>query len=481
MGPSVRQFGLVIIGGGPAGMAPLLAAHRAGLLSSLLSDSVAVVERSPSMGSGAIGSYSINSDSDGRTFVDCLRSPDCTPLSRLADHPLTRILSEADEGAVALRDVGGFLDMVGDTLQKMIRADRSCEVLTGHDALSIQRSDGNWRVTVADGSGSVRTLVTRNVVLATGATQPLDRLSAEMVGGCNLLSRYGDKLVQSGDVFNVNGLARMSKRLAGQGTPRVAVIGGSTSAVAVAHALLHRMPSINFRADGVTILHRRDLHIYYPDVATAMAEGYTAFTDDDLCPVSGKVFRFAGFRLDSRELVMQIRGIGGRPAEPRVRLHRLQAQTDDAALQILDEAHVVVAALGYRPRAITVLDDKGDLTPLLSHAGPQSPLVDARCRVLDAAGLPLPGLLGIGLAAGFVPRGSLGGEPSFRGQANGLWLWQNDVGALIVETVRAPIPASIFKAKLCDEPDEIWPLPGFPDPSILQLAAMAPASIEGLS
>ena len=72
---------------------------------------------------------------------------------------------------------------------------------------------------------------------------------------------------------------------------------------------------------------------------------------------------------------------------------------------------------------------------LLASTGPQKPLVDKLCRVLDADWRPVPGLYGIGLAAGFVPSGPLGGEVSFRGQANGLWLWQHDVGSLIVKAV----------------------------------------------
>jgi hypothetical protein len=61
------------------------------------------------------------------------------------------------------------------------------------------------------------------------------------------------------------------------------------------------------------------------------------------------------------------------------------------------------------------------------------PLVDDFCRVVDAQGMPIGGLFGLGLANGFVPSGRLGGESSFVGQANGLWLWQNDVGAIIVD------------------------------------------------
>jgi hypothetical protein len=73
----------------------------------------------------------------------------------------------------------------------------------------------------------------------------------------------------------------------------------------------------------------------------------------------------------------------------------------------------------------------------LQAAGPEGqPLVDDKCRVLDATGAPICGLLGIGLAAGFVSRAAVGGEPSFSGQTNGLWQWQNDVGALIAQQMQ---------------------------------------------
>jgi hypothetical protein len=52
---------------------------------------------------------------------------------------------------------------------------------------------------------------------------------------------------------------------------------------------------------------------------------------------------------------------------------------------------------------------------------------------MDAEGNPVPGVYGIGLASGHVPDGRLGGESSFSGKANGLWLWQNDIGQMIVE------------------------------------------------
>ena len=295
-------------------------------------------------------------------------------------------------------------------------------------------------------SGASTTLASRFVVIATGAHQPLERLARETVGGVNLFDRYKPKLLQSGDVFVTGGIENVSRRLAASASPKVVIVGGSTSAAALANALLQRMPSISFGPGGVTLLHRRPLRIYYPCAQDALDEGYTEFTEDDICPISKRVFRFAGFRLDSRDLIMRARGIGGRPAEPRLALHQLKPD-DPQAVALMNRADLVIAALGYRPRAVPVYDLAGAPVQLLAQTSPSAPMVDDVCRVLGADHRPIAGLFGIGLAAGFVPRGKLGGEPSFSGQANGLWLWQNDVGMLIVEAVIADLPDAAESAR----------------------------------
>lgn len=434
----------MIVGGGPAGIAPLIAAHRSGRLPQLLAGGVVIAEKGGRIGAGDLGRYGIASDSSGDTFVSCLHSSGESELTALMSHPLTSSIAAAGSGAVPLAKVGDFLDVVGATLLKMVASHPACDVLTRHEAVSSTKcKDGSWLTVLRGPDGRERKISSDCVVLATGATQPAERLAGELVGGVALVERCGDKLLQSGDVLATTGLSRVSDLLSGTSAPRVAIIGGSTSAAAVAHALLNRLPRVKFEAGGVTLLHRRELRIYYPSVAEALAEGYDEFTDDDICPISKRVFRLAGFRLDSRELIMRARGIGGLPPEPRLRLHRLQPN-DPTALRIIDEADLVVAALGYRPRALRILAQAGEAISLGSARGPQAALVDGQCRIVDIAGDAIPGLFGIGLGAGFVPRGKLGGEPSFTGQANGLWLWQNDVGALIVDAVLStPIGARI--------------------------------------
>jgi len=63
------------------------------------------------------------------------------------------------------------------------------------------------------------------------------------------------------------------------------------------------------------------------------------------------------------------------------------------------------------------------------------------CRLLLADGRKIPNVFGIGLGTGFRPSESMGCEPNFNGQANSLWLYQNDMGALIYHAIQA-MPAT---------------------------------------
>jgi hypothetical protein len=214
--------------------------------------------------------------------------------------------------------------------------------------------------------------------------------------------------------------------------PKVVVIGGSTSALASVALMLRSRPGIAFGAGGITLLHRRPLRPFYHSAEAAHADNFHDFDDNDICPVSGFVYRLGGFRLEARELVLRMLQVDGRAPDPRVASHRID-DDEDAARGMIEEADLVIGALGYRPHALPLFDVGGKPIALAAHDG--RPMVDRHCRVLDAHDRPIPGVFGIGLAAGFVPWGRLGGEASFSGQANGLWLWQNDVGQMIVDQV----------------------------------------------
>jgi hypothetical protein len=425
-------FGTVVIGGGPAGLAPLVWAARHGLLPLLARDGLVVVERGQALGSGAIGDYGIGSDTLADTFLECLDGIEEPRLVSLQAHPTTEALRAYKGGPAPLPLVATFLAALGAAMQGAIEA-AGGTVLLGHEALSARRSpDGGWLTTLR-ARGSERTIASRYILLATGGLQNRDILFTTPVAGRPLLPDFADRLMLSSEVLGLGGANEVMRRLVGRAAPQVTIIGGSHSAVATANLLLHRIPGLDFGAGAITLLHRRPLRIFYPSAEAARQDGYTDFSPEDVCPLTGRLFRLAGFRLEARELVMRALGIGGRPPEPRLCLHHLTGETEGRGL--IERADLVIAALGYRPRALHVLQADGRELALLASGPGDQPLVNSACQVLDAQRQPVPGLLGIGLAAGFVPQGGLGGEPSFRGQTNGLWLWQNPVGAIVAQAL----------------------------------------------
>jgi hypothetical protein len=176
-----------------------------------------------------------------------------------------------------------------------------------------------------------------------------------------------------------------------------------------------------------------------------LAEGFTDFSDADICPVSGFVYRLAGFRLEARELVLRMLAVGGRVPEPRLALFQLDQHGDAEARAVLDAADVVIGATGYRPRALPLLDAQGAPIMLASEAPEPGALVDRHCRLRDAAASGA-GRLWHRSCRRLRALGRAGGEPSFRGNANGLWLWQNNVGQMIVDAVLPAEPGAIRQA-----------------------------------
>jgi dTDP-4-amino-4,6-dideoxygalactose transaminase len=426
------KLATVVIGGGPAGTAMLTAASKQNRLVPLVEAGLAIVERGPRMGAGALGQYAIRSDTTAETFLSAVRNNPHAEIAALEHHPAGQLMHRyvAELGA-PLADTAPLLTATADRLQRIVTA-HGGQVLTGHDATQVrQTADGRWQTIVADAGGGTRTLTSRNVVVATGGYQTDEQVAGKRIAGVPLGTLAGRRLMRSDLLLRRGGVERAHERLRGHPAPRVAIVGASTSAIAAAVLLLKNQPGFAFGAGAVTILHRQPLKPFYPTIAAAHADGFHDFDENDVCPVSGFVLRLAGLRLESRELVLRMLSLGGRTPDPRVATHRIRGDADATAREIIAGADLVVGALGYRPRAIPLLGVDGTPMALAHHAG--RPMVDRHCRVLDGNDRPVPGAYGIGLSAGFVPWGKLGGEASFRGQANGLWLWQNDVGQMIVD------------------------------------------------
>lgn len=430
--PPQRILNTVLIGGGPAGVAMLISASKKGRLRALAASGLAVVERSAALGAGELPGYAITSDSTAETFLSAVKDNPEPGIAALMDHPSARaIAAYVGKLGVPLQRTGAFLEAMGQRVGAIV-AESGGSVLTGHEVLHSRRTaTGLWQTRVRDrAAGTERELLSENIVIATGGYQSPTDIAATPVAGTPLGEQTGARLMLCDDMLRTGGMERLRERIAHIRAPRIAIIGASTSAIASAVLLLKS--DIPLGAESLTLLHREELRPWYPSAEAARADGFTDFGPDDICALSGFVYRLAGFRLEARELVLRMLRIGGRTPDPRVRLHRI-GDHDAMTRQLLAEADLVVAALGYRPHAVQLFDAGRRRIALAAHAPGRPRLADQLCRVTDADDQPIPGAYGIGLAAGFVPEGRLGGEKSFKGKANGLWQWQNEVGLLIVD------------------------------------------------
>lgn len=439
----------LILGAGPAGTGPLVCALQQGRLGQLLDSPIAIVDRGPHMGRGTIGQYSINSDTLGGTFLECLQGHGAELLAQVADADVTKRIMAGRGGAVPLADVGAFMGILGDALQGEIDRHPLSRFLPHTEARQVRRTtDGSFETDLVERqpgrADAPITIRSETVIFAMGGSQSRARaLSAELAPGVTLMP-YDDRVMLTNEALSTAGVAQIQARLAGRAAPRVLIVGGSHSALSSAWTMLNSVPGVAFGEGGITILHRERFKIFYPSREAALAEGYADFTDEDFCPVTGRLYRLAGFRLDSRDLVMRVLGMQPGREERRVRLVRLTPSQDDprAVAALLDQADLIIPAFGYRPNTLPILGPGGRALDLLGDQDGTPPLVDTACRLLDGRGEPIPDMYGIGLASGFKLTGKLGGEPSFTGQTNGLWLYQNGVGELILNELLEAISGS---------------------------------------
>ena len=414
---------IAIFGAGPAGLGPLVCAGQRGDLHALLQRGVSVFEASATIGAGSLGGYAIDSDTRASVLLECLDSPGAANFARLSASEVSREVRRYGGGPLPLPVAGRFLAELGATARQWLDTAPRANLVTTARLESIQLGTERHVARLRVGDAEVEH-VFRAGVLALGGEQPFDaQLDEPYCGGPSLRALgLAARCVSSDSLLRgpVPPLPRAAT---------VAVLGGSHSALASASHLLSVVPE-RLGPASIQILARRMPKVFYPTAEAARAERYP-FGTDDVCRKTGRVFRLAGLRFSGRELLRGVLGVGGE-SEDRVTIARLDTLSRDAILGVLRAADAIVVAHGYRPRTVPFYRD-GHEVPIGGTGG--VPLVDDDCALLDASGERVPRMAAIGLASGFVPSGDLGGEPSFSGNTNGLWLYQNGVGARVLARV----------------------------------------------
>lgn len=420
---------VLIIGGGPAGTGLLLKALKDGGRSNFFDGRVALVEQSSQLISGNITQYQVNSDTLSDVFLECLEGEASSFLDVERLREQIEMVKSYKGKAIPLPRLECYFNKLGDLLQEALTAAGKCKFYMNTRVEKVVKcEDGIFKAYLSGGRGPIKA---RQIVLATGGISKKTSGMDETFAGAVVLTAYADKMIHS-DALLRYGLNH-DAQIALKNKPKVVVLGGSHSAFSAAHYLLNKMSDIPLVEGDIQIWSTKLPKIYFNNKDEAVASGYRDFGEEDFCPVTGKLYRLAGLRMDGRALYMQMLGVGGGAVENRV-MHHVYTNQARALEEQLKAATLIILAYGYRLNMMPFFDADGG--EIHFKGSTTNHWVNDNCELLDGEGRVIPNLFATGLATGFIPRGALGGEPSFEGQTNGIWYYQNAIAELIMRRMR---------------------------------------------
>jgi hypothetical protein len=422
-----RMYETVILGGGPAGTGSLVWAARHGHLGDWLDRGIALVEKTGLLG-GSLGRYPLNADSRGTSFLECVDGQPLQPLlAEVRADAVTQELEGFRGSQPTLELVDRFERRLGAALLKEFAQHPNSRAYTNTTVLAIHRQpDDTVAVVVATEEGRRQVIRAASAVVALGGKPFASWDDVELAPGVPL-GRWHSRIISSNRVLTQGGGEEIARRLGHRsGSPRVVIIGGAHSAFSAAWILLDRIPGIGFGPGGVQILHRTDPRPTYTSREAAHEDSYE-FTEEDVCQATGRVHRLGGLQGDGREVWRRIHGKPGALRDDRAVTIPIDGRDPSELIALLDDADLIIPALGYRLAAPPIFDAEGRPVGLASTG----PAVGPDSRLLATDGTAIPGLFGVGLGSGFTPWGQMSGEVSFSGQQNSLWLYQNGLGEMI--------------------------------------------------
>ncbi len=416
-------YDTVIIGGGPAGTGLLLKSFKDGGTNKLLTQRIAIIERSSSLIKGTITSFAVNSDTFSDVFLECLEGETGKFINneRLARE--IEFLRGFKGRSIPLCELNEYYEKLGALLKDSLTERNLCDFYMNSVARRVEKERSHFKIFI---NSDERFIIAKKTVIATGGSSKefnLEKLNfGEDVSLKNYSSRFlsSDKLLRSGIEED---LSSSLKKI-----PKVVILGGSHSAFSAAHFLLSNK-EYAFGPENIKIWSRSLPKLYFPTKVDANESGYNDFNDKDICPVTHKVYRLAGLRMDGRDLYMRMLALSGLEKENRVTL-KILGKNKSEMEHDLSEATVIVVAFGYKLNIIPFYNEINEA--ILFKGEKTGHWVNDNCELLDEDGSVISNVYATGLATGFIPSGELGGEPSFQGQTNGIWYYQNAIADRII-------------------------------------------------
>lgn len=436
-----KFFENAICGAGPAGMGLVICAYQNGLFNKMLDKGIVLIDEKSILGIGSLGDYHITANSLGKVFLEFLERVRNDPnFSNLMNHPYVKKLDQQREDAPALSSVAKYLGLLSENLIHKMKANQNCRILSSTNIHYIQQHEsGLYEINIKvkeKNSSHTGKIYARNVILNLGGKQnPDDYLYRRLWSNFNLLS-YKNKVIPSGTILKLSYAEFHNTVL--PGFSRIMIVGGSHSAFSVALRLFEEAKINPEIKREIHILHRNDIKLFFNDKSEATKANYSLDEEKDICPLSKKVNRFSGLRYNAFNFAVELLKSGHIKNETcEIKLVPItvnsSSQKNKFLESLFENANLIIPCFGYQANLVPLYNNLGFLIPIKQETDGLS--VNNKGQIYTKNNYLIPNMYSYGLGSGLRRSERVGGEPSFQGRLDGVWLYQNDVGRIILEQI----------------------------------------------
>jgi hypothetical protein len=419
------NYNLVIIGGGPAGTGILFKALKDNSFDILLDKGLAIIEKGSELMIGSIDQYQVNSDTLSGVFLECIEGSIGERINTtLLEQEIEEIKSYEGK-AIPLPYLKKYFVKLGRILMDEIANHPNCDIYLNTKIERInQDAHEKYEIALND-----HLIYSNHVAVTTGGTPSFNINYHWQKRKYFSLEKYASKMIHS-DTLIKGEINQILKKINNNST--IVILGGGHSGFSSAYYLLDYLHPVCIKDNMIKIYANKSPKIFFNSKNEAIKNKYFDFEVSDFCKITNRLYRFAGLRMDGRSLYMKMLGLGENLVEKRV-VFKLQDKNENEFIEDMENANLIIQALGYVFNMIPVYDENKQ--QILFKGKEDGRWVNEQCQLLNQNNQPIKNLYACGLATGFIPPVNFGGEPSFEGQTNGIWFYQNIIGGIILDQV----------------------------------------------
>lgn len=420
------NYNLIIIGGGPAGTGILFKALKDNSFDSLLDKGLAIVEKSCELMIGNLSKYHVNSDTLSSVFLECIEGDTVKKINAKSLNKEIEAIKSYEGRPIPLYCLKEYFTKLGQLLIAKIQAHPNCDVFLNTCVNEInQNNSKEFTITINN-----KLINGAHILIATGGSPSSKSNYKWSKDRIFSLDKYKAKMVHSDDLIKGELDQAIIETIKKDST--IVILGGGHSGFSSAHYLLNQISNLPVSDHAIKIYSNKPVKIFFNSKQEAMEHGYYDFNDNDFCTITQRLYRLAGLRMDGRTLYMNMLGLKNENMEKRAVL-KLPTDDQDTFLEDIENATYIIQSLGYTFNILPVNTNEG--RPVSFEGTKTGRWVNDLCQLLGPDNKPIENLYACGLAAGFLPSGSFGGEPSFEGQTNGIWYYQNIIAGIVLQQV----------------------------------------------